>query len=284
MECAANQLASFFMPRIQCDSGVRSQLAAILKRLFMVLLAVDLYQFWPSFCQAFFSFFPFTSSGKMNNVIKELDNFIMTEEDVMVDNIFVPRGTVVLFNLWAVSRDPSLWKNPHRFDPTRYLRDDGSLIREKPAYHVGFSYGEYDIPGINRHTEKDVVVDNILIPGGSVVLFNLWAVNRDPSLWKNPHHYDPTRFLREDGSLIPEKPGCHVGFSFGKRSCPGEPFTLMQIFLMVTYTLQRYNVELGEPLTCDLDDPAVDLGELKKMRLRFERRFRNTITFNGEDQ
>ncbi|KAL3215016.1 hypothetical protein MRX96_034302 [Rhipicephalus microplus] len=29
--------------------------------------------------------------------------------------------------------------------------------------------------GLPRGTEKDVIVDNIMIPGGSVVLFNLWA-------------------------------------------------------------------------------------------------------------
>ncbi|XP_049273329.1 cytochrome P450 2D9-like [Rhipicephalus sanguineus] len=129
-------------------------------------------------------------------------------------------------------------------------------------------------------TENDIVVEDLFIPKGTVVLFNLWAVSRDPSLWKNPHRYDPTRFLREDGSLIREKPSYHVGFSFGKRSCPGEAFAIMQIFLLVTFTLQRYNVELGDQLPCELDDPAIDLGVLRKMRLRFERRSVNTETCN----
>ncbi|KAH6926474.1 hypothetical protein HPB50_018734 [Hyalomma asiaticum] len=72
--------------------------------------------------------------------------------------------------------------------------------------------------GLPRGTGADMVVDNFFVPKGSVVLFNLWKVNRDPSLWKNPHHFDPGRFLQEDGSLIPEKPSYHVGFSFGQAA------------------------------------------------------------------
>nr|Q947B7.1 RecName: Full=(+)-menthofuran synthase; AltName: Full=(+)-pulegone 9-hydroxylase [Mentha x piperita]AAL06397.1 menthofuran synthase [Mentha x piperita]ABW86888.1 menthofuran synthase [Mentha x piperita] len=33
----------------------------------------------------------------------------------------IPRGTVVLVNNWAISRDPSLWENPEEFRPERFL-------------------------------------------------------------------------------------------------------------------------------------------------------------------
>ncbi|KAL1471555.1 hypothetical protein MTO96_039890, partial [Rhipicephalus appendiculatus] len=206
MECAANQLGYFFMPRIQSDSSVREQLNATFAPIFVLLQVLDHYYFWPRICQAFFSLLPFTCVYKMNNAVKNFDNFIITEEDIVVEGLFIPKGTIVLFNLWAINRDSSLWENPHHFDPTRFLLEDGSLVREKPSYHVGFS--------------------------------------------------------------------------FGKRSCPGEAFALMQIFLTITFILQRYNVELGDELSCDLDDPTIDLTVLKKMRLRFQRRFKDINTCN----
>ncbi|XP_037499505.1 putative cytochrome P450 2D7 [Rhipicephalus sanguineus] len=329
MECAGNQLASFFMPRIQSDRRVRDQLNAALAPVFVLLQTMHHYYFWPRICQAVVSFFPFTNIFKMNNAIKNFDNFIINE----ISNHVEDSGQKTFIQTYKEKVDEST-KNQDYTYQNRYLVGhikmfliggiDGPSIsmqmhmvmfavrpndlQRRVQREIDAVIGHRRLPtwddrklmpftmacvwelerwkrtepfGLPRGTEKDVVVDNILIPGGSVVLFNLWAVNRDPSLWKNPHHYDPTRFLCEDGSLIREKPSYHVGFSFGKRSCPGEPFALMQIFLMVTYTLQRYDVELGEPLTCDLDDPAINLRVLKKTKLRFERRFKNKITCNG---
>lgn len=325
MECAANQLASLFMPRVQRDGIVRAKLAAILKRLFVVLLEVDLYQFWPSFCKHFFSLFSFTSSGRMKNVINDIDDFIINEiSDHLQDN-----GEISFIQAYKEKIDESTRNEDFTYQH-RYLvghikefliggidgpsismqlhmvmfaarQDD---IQRRVQREIDVAIGHERLPtwedrklmpftlacvwelerwkrtepfGLPRGTQEDVVVDNIFIPRGTVVLFNLWAVSRDDSLWRNPHHFDPTRYLRDDGSLIREKPAHHVGFSYGKRSCPGESFAMMQLFLMVAFTLQRYNVHLGEPLSCDLDDPKIDLGVLKRMRLRFERRLRNTI-------
>ncbi|XP_075722091.1 cytochrome P450 2C54-like [Rhipicephalus microplus] len=320
MECSVNQLASFFMPRIQSDKRVRDELNATSARVFVLLQTMPHYHFWPRVCQAIASFLPFTKIFKMKDAIKNFDNFIINE----ISNHVEGSGRKSFIQTYKDKVNESA-KNQDYTYKNRYLVGhikmfliggiDGPSISMQ-CHMVMFAARPNDLQlrvqreidtviGHRRlptwedrklmpftmacvweleSTEKDVIVDNIMIPGGSVVLFNLWAVNRDPSLWRNPHHYDPTRFLCEDGSLMREKPAYHVGFSFGKGSCPGEPFTLMQIFLMVANMLQRYKVELGEPLACDLDDPAIDLGVLKRTRLRFQRRFKNTITCNGVHQ
>ena len=43
----------------------------------------------------------------------------------------IPKGTVILPNLWSVHRDPTLWENPDTFNPTRFLDDDGKLLRKE---------------------------------------------------------------------------------------------------------------------------------------------------------
>lgn len=55
----------------------------------------------------------------------------------------------------------------------------------------------------------------------------------------------------------------------GKRSCPGEVFGLMEIFMLVTFLLQKYSVVLEEPLQDNLDDLCISLEKLDHVRVRF---------------
>jgi cytochrome P450 len=41
-------------------------------------------------------------------------------EDTEIDGCPVPRGTLVLYSSWLTHRDPSLWPEPERFDPSRF--------------------------------------------------------------------------------------------------------------------------------------------------------------------
>ncbi|XP_058495689.1 cytochrome P450 2U1 [Solea solea] len=43
----------------------------------------------------------------------------------------IPKGTVILPNLWSVHRDPSVWDDPDSFNPARFLDDDGKLFRRE---------------------------------------------------------------------------------------------------------------------------------------------------------
>ncbi|KAM9857000.1 cytochrome P450 2U1 [Aulostomus maculatus] len=43
----------------------------------------------------------------------------------------IPRGTVILPNLWSVHRDPSMWDDPDTFNPERFLDVEGKLLRKE---------------------------------------------------------------------------------------------------------------------------------------------------------
>lgn len=47
-------------------------------------------------------------------------------------------------NVWAVHRNPNLWKDPHVFKPERFLNEDGSALLPKPEYIISFSVGKYE--------------------------------------------------------------------------------------------------------------------------------------------
>ncbi|KAI0056529.1 cytochrome P450 [Artomyces pyxidatus] len=48
-----------------------------------------------------------------------------TTEDDIYDGFFIPRGTTVIANIWAILHDPQVYPEPDAFKPERFLTDDG---------------------------------------------------------------------------------------------------------------------------------------------------------------
>ncbi|XP_077533424.1 vitamin D 25-hydroxylase-like [Haemaphysalis longicornis] len=122
--------------------------------------------------------------------------------------------------------------------------------------------------GVARESSDDVVIDGYFIPKGTTVIPNIWACHNDPVFWEDPHKYNPQRFLNDDGKLS-QKPEQLIPFSIGRRSCPGEMFASMEIFLMVTFLLQKYNIAPEHPIQRDLDNPDIFVPREVDVRLRF---------------
>lgn len=123
--------------------------------------------------------------------------------------------------------------------------------------------------GLARESSDDVVIDGYFIPKGTTVFPNFWAVHNDPNLWKDPHEFNPHRFLNDDGTIVSQKPEHLIPFSIGRRSCPGEVFASMEIFLMVTFLLQKYHIAPERPILCDLDNPELVVPKQIDTNLRF---------------
>ncbi|XP_033625410.1 cytochrome P450 2J6-like [Asterias rubens] len=63
----------------------------------------------------------------------------MFSKDTNLLGFDIPEGTRLLTNLWAVSRDPSIWSSPEEFKPERFIDEAGSL---KPREeHLPFASG-----------------------------------------------------------------------------------------------------------------------------------------------
>ncbi|XP_075556563.1 cytochrome P450 2C20-like [Dermacentor variabilis] len=84
-------------------------------------------------------------------------------EDMVIGDFFIPKGTVVLPNIWAVHHDPTLWKNPNNFDPHRFLNEDGTSIRSKPEYLIPFSIGRRACPGETFATMEIFLLLSLLV-------------------------------------------------------------------------------------------------------------------------
>ena len=56
-----------------------------------------------------------------------------TIKDTELKSHFIPKGTMVVTNLWAMHHDEQFWKDPFVFCPERFLDSDGDVL---PADHV----------------------------------------------------------------------------------------------------------------------------------------------------
>ncbi|KAI3760788.1 hypothetical protein L1987_51187 [Smallanthus sonchifolius] len=66
-------------------------------------------------------------------------------EDIRIGGYFVPRGTMLMVNAWAIQRDPVLWDDPDSFVPERFDRRGG----EDKYKMLAFSVGRRGCPGTN---------------------------------------------------------------------------------------------------------------------------------------
>lgn len=55
----------------------------------------------------------------------------MASETTEFRGYTIPKGTVIIPNLWSVHRDPTVWEQPDDFNPSRFLDDQGNLLRKE---------------------------------------------------------------------------------------------------------------------------------------------------------
>ncbi|KAG7087487.1 hypothetical protein E1B28_013449 [Marasmius oreades] len=96
---------------------------------------------------------------------------------------------------------------------------------------------------VPHRSVNDDVYDGYLIPGGSTVVANAWAVLHDESLYgPDTMRFNPDRFLsKEPGQKLPPSPE-PIAFGFGRRICPGRHLALNSIWLVMTYLLTSFTM------------------------------------------
>ncbi|XP_054771827.2 cytochrome P450 2U1-like [Lytechinus pictus] len=61
-------------------------------------------------------------------------------KDVVLNGYDIPKGTVIIPNLWAIHHDPDLWKNPDEFNPERFLDPETKQVVQREEL-IPFSIG-----------------------------------------------------------------------------------------------------------------------------------------------
>ncbi|KAG2356965.1 cytochrome P450 [Suillus spraguei] len=69
-----------------------------------------------------------------------------TSSNDVYDGYFIPKGTIITCNTWAITRDEKRYPEASRFIPERFIDVDGALTSDDPAQYV-FGTGRRICPG-----------------------------------------------------------------------------------------------------------------------------------------
>jgi len=117
--------------------------------------------------------------------------------------------------------------------------------------------------GVPRRTSEDDWYEGYFIPKGAMVLANIWAMNRDPTIFPDFDEFRPERFLDSDGKTDRVPPDTHnmghVNFGFGRRMCAGYNFANQSMFINIATMLWALNIDQaldahGNPIVPDKND------------------------------
>ncbi len=108
-----------------------------------------------------------------------------------------------------------------------------------PAYAIG-----------REPLEADEII-GYDIPKKAIILMSVYAVQRDPKYYPNPDKFDPERFSPE---AIKQRPKlAYMPFGAGPRMCIGNHFAMMEMQLLLTLLIRRFDFVLDESHPIETD-------------------------------
>ncbi|KAF8661202.1 hypothetical protein AX16_001482 [Volvariella volvacea WC 439] len=108
--------------------------------------------------------------------------------------------------------------------------------------------------GAPHYADSDDIYKGYLIPAGSIVSANLWAMTHDENLYPDPFTFNPDRFIK-DGKIDPTiKDPQTIVFGFGRRICSGEHFATMTVWMAMACIISLFKI--SKPV--DEDGKAIE--------------------------
>ncbi|CAN8328311.1 unnamed protein product [Cochlearia groenlandica] len=105
-----------------------------------------------------------------------------------------------------------------------------------------------------HYSSEECKVAGYDMPRGTMLLTNIWAMHRDPSLWEEAERFKPERFEKE-GEIEKLMP-----FGMGRRACPGIELGKRLVSLALGSLIQCFEWErVGEELVDMTEDKGVTM-------------------------
>ncbi|KAF9265265.1 cytochrome P450 [Marasmius fiardii PR-910] len=123
--------------------------------------------------------------------------------------------------------------------------------------------------GLTHSVSRDDIYDGYLIPAGSSVMANIWALTHDSDTYPDPDVFDPERHLGQN----PQQNPFDFVFGFGRRSCPGSHLAERSLFQNAANILAVFNIEKkrdpeGNPIEPTVEFRGVGVSHLKNFSVK----------------
>ena len=95
---------------------------------------------------------------------------------------------------------------------------------------------------VDRMALADDRAGDVAIPRGSTVVVFIYGVHHSPRYWENPESFNPERFTKANEKL--HTPFAHLPFGAGPRGCIGGNYAMLQILMILSVLLRKYDFHL----------------------------------------
>ncbi|XP_057313640.1 cytochrome P450 4C1-like [Hydractinia symbiolongicarpus] len=164
----------------------------------------------------------------IDGIREEVDTFMFEGHDTT--------ATGLAWILYLLGRHPEVQKKLHAEIDSVDTRCGNVIekIRELKYLEYVIKEGLRLHPPVSlfaRLVEKDTVIGEHVIPSGTEIGLDVYALHSNPEYWDEPERFNPDRFSEE--KFLKRNPYCYVPFSAGSRNCVGQKFAMLEekIFL-----------------------------------------------------
>ena len=119
---------------------------------------------------------------------------------------------------------------------------------------------------IDRMAVADDRVGDLTIPGGSMVIVYVYGAHHAPRYWQNPENFDTERFVKANEKQ--RTPFTFLPFGGGPRGCIGGNYAMLQILMILSDLLRKYDFQLAPGQTIEAR-PMVILRPKHGIRMMF---------------
>jgi flavonoid 3'-monooxygenase len=95
-----------------------------------------------------------------------------------------------------------------------------------------------------RMADNKCEIDGCHIPKNATLLVNVWAIAKDPTVWKDPLRFDPGRFLPGGSHAHADVKGNDfelIPFGAGRRICAGMSLGLRMVQIMTATLIHGFD-------------------------------------------
>ena len=96
---------------------------------------------------------------------------------------------------------------------------------------------------------ETAMLRDYLIPATTMIMVNVYHINRDPQVFPDPDSFYPLRWITDDGKFRGDLLDKTPTFGVGRRACIGRPLARMELFLLLCRLIQTFvfTVPEGQP-------------------------------------
>ncbi|XP_072415399.1 cytochrome P450 3A21-like isoform X1 [Chiloscyllium punctatum] len=211
---------------------------------------------------------------KKQNADSKLTDKALTDTEILAQALtfifagYETSGTTLAFAAYNLAMYPDVQKKLQQ-------EIDETFSNKAPPTYDGVMQLEYmdmvisetlrmfpPAPRLDRVCKKDVQLNGITIPKGTIVMVPSYVLHRDPDYWQEPEEFRPERFSEENKES--RDPYTFLPFGVGPRNCIGMRFAQLAMKMALTSVLQHVTIVPCEETMIPLELDVTGIMQPKK--------------------